>query len=141
MWTVYRYIQLKKDDYSIGNMKDIKTINKLLLELSRSPQSKVLTIFATRRVVIIHVIWTKKVVPIFCLIVRLIVRLFVRLIVRVITYGHKNEKCENKYTIWLKLYTFKVHPKLLIANFRKIRKNFFYGNLFQLLLSKSGVFD
>ena len=39
-------------------------------------------IFATRRVVIIHVIWTKKVVPIFCLIVRLIVRLFVRLIVR-----------------------------------------------------------
>ena len=38
---------------------------------------------ATRlRVVIIHVIWTKKVVPIFCLIVRLIVRIIVRLIVR-----------------------------------------------------------
>ena len=74
--------------------------------------------------VIINVIWTKKVIPIFCLIVRLIVRLFVRLfvrlIVRVITYGHKNEKCENKYTIWLKLHTFKVHPKYQFANFRKI---------------------
>ena len=63
--------------------------------------------------VIIHVIWTKKVVPIFCLIVRIIVRLFVRLIVRVITYGHKNEKCENKYTIFLKLNTFKVQPVII----------------------------
>ena len=78
-------------------------------------------IFATRRVVIIHVIWTKKVVPIFCL----FVRLFVRLIVRVITYGHKNEKCENKYTIWLKLYTFKVHPKLLICQFSENPKKLF----------------
>ena len=59
------------------------------------------------RVVIIHVIWTKK-------IVRLSVRLSVREYVRVITNGHKNEKGENNCTIWLKLYTFKVHPKLFI---------------------------
>ena len=61
------------------------------------------SIFATRRVVIIHVIWTKK-----------FVRLSVREYVRVITNGHKNEKGENNCTIWLKLYTFKVHPKLFI---------------------------
>ena len=47
-------------------------------------------IFATRRVVIIHVIWTKKVVPIFCLIVRLIVRYSVLLSHMVTTM--KNEK-------------------------------------------------
>ena len=46
--------------------------------------------------------------------VRGYVRLYVRFYVRVITNGHKNEKGENNCTIWLKLYTFKVHPKLLI---------------------------
>ena len=48
-------------------------------------------IFATRRVVIIHVLQTKKSSIYF----RLIVRLYVRC--PVITNGHKNEKCENTY--------------------------------------------
>ena len=52
----------------------------------------------------------KKDLSIFCLIVRVIVRS----VVRVITYGHKNEECENKDTICLQFYIFKVHPKLLI---------------------------
>ena len=30
----------------------------------------------------------------------------------VIPNGHKNEKGENNYTNWLKLYTFEVHQKL-----------------------------
>ena len=48
------------------------------------------SIFATRRVVIIHVIWTKK-------FVRLIVRLSVREYVRVITNGHKNESALREW--------------------------------------------
>ena len=59
----------------------------------------------------------------------------------VITYGHNNEKCENKYTIFLKLNTFKVQPVNNQSTVENPKKNFFYSNLFQIKLSKSGVFD
>ena len=46
----------------------------------------------------------------------------------VITYGHKNEKCENKYTICLKLYTFKVQPVINLSTFENQKKTFFIAN-------------
>ena len=52
---------------------------------------------------------------------------FVCLYVRVITYGHINEKGENKHTIWLKLYTLKVYPKLFHFAFGVKRDNFLMG--------------
>ena len=69
--------------------------------------------------VIIHVIWTKKVVPIFCL--------FVRLFVRVITYGHINEKGENKHTIWLKHFLIKFFVPHF---FTPLHIFFFFDDLF-----------
>ena len=70
--------------------------------------------------VIIHVIWTKEVLSIFCL--------MVDLCLRIITYGHKNEKRENKYTICLKLYTFKVQPVINLSTFENPKKTFFIAN-------------
>ena len=46
----------------------------------------------------------------------------------VITYGHNNEKCENKYTICLKLYTFKAHPVINLSTFENPKKTFFIAN-------------
>ena len=42
----------------------------------------------------------------------------------VITYDHKSEKCENKYKIMLKVYTFKVHPDINMPNLEKPKKLF-----------------
>ena len=57
----------------------------------------------------------------------LYVCMFVCLYVRVITYGHINEKGENKHTIWLKLYTLNVYPKLLNFAFGVKRDNLLMG--------------
>ena len=42
----------------------------------------------------------------------------------VITYDHNNEKCENMYTIYLKIYTFKVQPVIHLPIFEKSEKSF-----------------
>ena len=38
------------------------------------------------------------------------------------------EKCENKYRMCLKLYTFKVHPVINLLIFEKSEKTFFIAN-------------
>ena len=43
----------------------------------------------------------------------------------VITYGQNNENCENMHTIYLKFYTFKVHPVINLSNFRNPKKKTF----------------